>query len=290
MADLRLYFDVRAPAVVDGALTFETGATPQQVMNPAIWAYEHHTEGFGQSDPGALTCLFEDLAMGRPTPAAFLISEIRDVDTLVAATLFLHRHLLCEPATVGFVAQIDLMHRRGFPFIGHLDADLGRFVRLLRGYFPDGQSVSEINARLPTAIQWIKDYLESGRLPALGAHFVVPTVLEDKRDGFVVAETLGSLPEGWFELYRQGFYRGVLFGPRQDGLLPVLVARKSAFVGLDLNRAALLLNEAEGQQGGRYKWLVSGDWLWSPPDGSVLLATQIIQAVRSVEVPLLPRH
>lgn len=287
MPDLQLFVEPKAPPVIEGALTFETGATLAQTMSPTVWAYEHHGEGFGQANPGALTCLYEDLVLGRPTPASFVTRRVNDVDTLVAMALFLYRDLLTLPGTAGLVAQTDLVHRRGSAMMGHIDSDLALFFRLLRGYFPEGLGRVAQNERLCTAVGWIRDYLAENQLPALGARFPQPIVLDQGPGGFVVAETLGSLPETWFELYRQGFQRGVLFGPRQGTQLPALITRKSPFVPLDLARACHRLNEAEVVVGGRPAWVCNGDWLWSPPEGSLILAVDIVGHVVGIEVPFL---
>lgn len=287
MPDLQLFIEPKATPLIEGALTFETGATLSQTMSPTVWAYEHHGEGFGQANPGALTCFYEDLVLGRPTPPAFVTRRINDVDTLVAAALFPYRDLLTLPGTAGLVAQTDLVHRRGLAMMGHIDPDLGLFFRLLRGYFPDGLGRAVQNERLCTAVGWVRDYLTESKLPSLGARFPQPLVLDQGPGGFVVAETLGSMPETWFELYRRGFQRGVLFGPRNGTALPTLVARKSPYVPLDLSHAQQRLNEAEYVAGGRAAWSVEGDWLWSPPEGSLLLATHIVGLVVGIEVPLL---
>lgn len=280
--ELKFFYEPKAPPLVDGYVTYETGATPEQATNPHLFTYEHHTEGFGLAGPGALTCLYEDLSLGRVMPPSLVVNRINDLDTLVAATLFLHRGLLTLPLTVGFVAQVDLVHRRGYTFIGHLDPDLGRFVRLLRAYFPTELTPSEVNARLPTAVGWIVEYLKEGKYPSLGAPFPLTTVYETGPYGFVVAETKGSLPEGWFDLYRKGYSQGVLFGPRVNGtLLPVLISRKSAFVPLNIEHAAFLLNEGEQALGGAPRWAIHGDWLWSPPEGSLQLATRIVETLLS---------
>lgn len=284
MAELKVFYDPKVPPVVDGVVTFETGATLEQVQHPGIWAYEHH--GFGAAAPGALTCLFEDLMLGRPTPPSFVIKEVGDVDTLVAASLFLHRELLVGPQTASFVAQVDLVHRRGFVALAHIPEDVGRFIRLLRGFFLGDLPDSQVNAKLPVAVGWVKDYLEAGRLPSLGAPFPQPHILESRSDGFVVAESGGSLPECWFEVYRQGYLSGVLFGARQGHRLPVLVARKSPYVLLNLNLAATLLNHEEVRAGGTAHWAVADDWLWGPPEGSLLLAADIVRTVASL-FPLL---
>jgi len=286
MLELKVYYDEKAPPIVEKALTFETGASIEQVASPVLWCYEHHGQGFGPAFPGALTALFEDLSMGRPSPSAFVFNRTRDVDVLVAATLFLHRDLLVLPSTAAFVSGVDLMHRRGYPFIGHLAPEVGQFIRLIRGYFPDDLTPEKVNARLPTAISWVRAYLWDGTLPSLGAPFPAPTILDQASGGFVVAETTGSLPEAWFELYRQGYYQGVLFGGRRGSLLPALVARKSAFIPFDIERAALLLNEAEVLLGGIPAWAVEGDWLWSPPDGTLILATEVVRTLMRVRIPL----
>lgn len=287
MSDLQLFVDPKAPVLLQGALTFETGASPEQAADPSLWAYEHHGAAFGQANPGALTCLFEDLVMGRPIPTAFVARHVNDIDTVVAMALFLYRELLTLPSTASLVMQTDLVHRRGLALMGHIEPDLGLFFRLLRGYFPDGLGRQEQSERLCTAVGWVRDYLLEGKLPSMGARFPTPRVLDTGPSGFVVAETGGSLPESWFELYRQGFVRGVCFGPRIGTQLPALVARKSLFVPLDLRRACVRLNEAETALGGFPRWKVEGDWLWSPPEGSLILAVDIVGYTIGFEVPLL---
>lgn len=287
MGDLRIFVEPKAPPTLTGALTFETGATHDQVCDPAAWAYEHHGTSFGQANPGALTCLFEDLVLARPMPESFVTHRVSDIDTIVAMALFLYRDLTTHPVTPSLVVQTDLVHRRGLAAMAHVDSDLALFFRLLRGYFPDGLARQEQNERICTAVGWVREYLVEGKLPSLGSRFPVPRVLDTGPGGFVVAESGGSLPEAWFELYRQGYTRGVCFGPRIGTQLPALLARKSPFVPLDLRRACARLNEVELTLGGSPLWKLEGEWLWSPPQGSLILAVDIVGYAIGFEVPFV---
>jgi len=286
MAELHLFVDPKAPPILSDAVTFETGASQAQVVDPSLWAYNHHGEGFGQADTGALTCFYEDLILGRPLPTKFVVGRV-DIDSLVASTLFLHRELLTHAATLGFVAHVDFVHRRGFNALAHVDPNMASFLRFLSGYLPDGLSKQDLNARLSTVIGWIREYIAEDKMPSLQVRLPSLVVLDEGVGGFVVAETTGGLPDGWVELYRRGYYRGVLFGPRRGTLPTVLVSRKSAYVPLDLSRATYLLNEAEVIFGGPPAWSLEQDWLWGPPDGTLVPPSHVIEAVVGVEVSLV---
>ena len=288
MAELHLFVDFGAPPTLPDAVTFETRASQAQVVDTSLWAYNHHGADFGQADTGALTCLFEDLVLGRPMPTKFVAGQL-DIDVIVAATLFLHRALLPLPATLNLVAQVDFVHRRGFNALPHVESSLGSFLRLLSTTCSDEVAPKrDLNARLQMMIEWVREYLAEDRLPALPVRAPVPTILDTGAGGFVVAETTGSLPDAWVEMYRLGYYRGIVFGPRKDALPTVLVARKSAYVPLDLNRAAYMLNEAEKVFGGVPAWAVEQDWLWGPPSGTAIPPSGVIEAVVGVEVSLVP--
>ncbi len=197
------------PPVVPEALSFETGASRAQAADPDLHVYEHHGEGFGQADPGALTSFFEDLILGRPMPLVFATPGINGLDTLVALSLFLHRDMAIAPSMAGFVADVDLVHRRGLALLGHVEEARGRFFRLLSGYISPGLSKRELGERLGTAVAWIRAYVMTGELPDLGRSWPSVDVLKVGTGGFVLAESAGSLLEGWVALYRQGFLKGV---------------------------------------------------------------------------------
>ncbi len=270
------------PSIVPEAISFETGATRSQAADPALFVYEHHGTEFSQADPGALTSFFEDLILGRPLPLTFATRQIRDIDTIFALALFFDRTLAIHPAMPGIVAAADLVHRRGAAILGHIDADLGRFFRVLRSYFPEeGLSKRELGERLTKSVGWIKDFMD-GRPPVLGVPWPEVRVLDIGTNGFVLAETLGSLPSGWVELYRKGFLRGLLVGPDRDSRRAVLVARKSTYVDFDLTTAASILNEVELTIGEMPEWRADLLWLWGPEEGTLLRITEILEILKRV--------
>ena len=279
MLELRVSVDPAAPSVLPDAVTFETGASRAQASDPNLWAYEHHGEGFNQTDPGALTMLFEDMILGRPLPMQFVTRRVTDVDTIVAMALFTFRDVALHPRMAALVAKVDLVHRRGFPLLAHLGTDDVLFLRLLRGFFPDGLSRREEGERLRTALEWVRDYVLHETFPALGTPLPDVQVLSRGTDGFVLAITGGTLVEGWVEIYRQGHLRGVLFGPQIDDRPTVLVSRKSYYVALDLGLAAQRLNDLEVIVGCAASWVVSGDWLWGPSEGTRILASHIVEVL-----------
>ena len=268
--------DPTAPAVLPDAVTFETGATLQQVRDPLTFAYNHHGAGFGEAHPGALTAFFEDLVLGRPFPVRMVARQLDGMDTVVAMALFLHRELAIEARTPGFVATIDFLHRRGLTVMGHVDLDLEHLVYLLNT--PPSSTSSDW---LASAIGWVREYLLTGQSPGR-ALLVRVRVIERGTNGFVFATTTSDLLRSWFELYRQGFLYGVVMGPDQQGRRRVLASRKSAYVPWDLGKAAAIFNEMEAAMGEAPGWAVDGPWLTGPEQGTALLPEHLLQVFARV--------
>lgn len=283
--ELNVRIDKTLPVIVPGAVSFETGATRQD-LEGIEFVYEHHGGGFSTSDKGALTQFFEDLILGCPFPLTLATHSVKDVDTLLAISLFLHRDLATHPTMPELVYTVDFVHRLGLPALAHIAEDKARFFSALRDYFPEkGLSQRELSARVTTAVGWVREYVHQGTLPVLGP--VAQTevrILNQGTDGFVVAVTKGSLWDGWVELYRLGFLRGILVeyvaGDRQR----VLVTKKSHFVRFDLGSAARVLNQIETATGEPPEWTVTKDGLWmqGPATGTLLLLRQILEILTRV--------
>jgi hypothetical protein len=217
-------------------------------------------------------------------PATFATRGVQDIDTLMAIALFLHRDLAIDASTPGFVYQIDFVHRRGLPALAHLDEPLARFLSAVRSHFPDkGLSQRELGERVPAAVDWIREYVHQGIIPVLGrAPNAAIRILDQGTRGFAVAETSGSLWDGWVELYRLGFLRGVLVAAEGERKR-VLVARKSHHVQFNLETAARLLNQMELAMGELAEWRVSPDRLWlESPAGTLILLKDILAVLTRV--------
>ncbi len=264
------------PVVVEGAVCFETGASRQQAADPSLWVYEHHGEGFGWPDPGALTSFYDDLIHGRAMPPKFVSKALRDIDVLVAFTLHRNPGLVVCPNALKLVTAADLVHRRGAVGMAHVDSELTQFFRFLRKFFPKGQSKKDFETLLTQAVGYIEDYILNDRLPQTGAEPEPPTVLDTGTSGFVVAETSGSLGEAWVHLFRSGFVRGVVFGKDQAGRRHVLGARKGPFIDFKIDSAAQLLNEVERAMGELPEWTNDALWLYGPPGGTPMLVSHIL--------------
>jgi hypothetical protein len=276
--DLNVSIHPDNPAVMEDAVTFECGASRAQAADPDLYVYEHHGEGFGQVDPGALTSFFEDLVLGRPLPTKFVTRNIQDVDTILAMTLFLQRDLAIAPVMPGLVYAVDLVHRRGLPMLAHVDRDLGLFLRFLRLTLPDKATGEELGRGVQSAVGLVRDYVLEGRFPDTQFAWPVVRVLETGTTGFVMATVDPPLLlEGWVELFRQGYLRGFLVGPDRDGCRTVLAARKSVFTPFGLEQAGSLLNELEQACGSSGRWRSDGDWLWGPPEGTRIRVSDLLQ-------------
>jgi hypothetical protein len=120
-------------------------------------------------------------------------------------------------------------------------------------------------------VGWIKSYVVEDTLPALPAEPPPPRVLDRGTDGFVLAEVPGKrLEEGWIELFRQGYLRGVLLGSARKDRRYVLAARKSEYLRFDLRRAAQVFNEAERAMGEPPEWEASELRLRGPKKGTLI--------------------
>ena len=278
---LTLSVDVNAPQTDPDAITFETGATLQQTLDPHMFAYEHH--GLGLSVPGALIRFYEDLIQGRPLPPKFVTSRVGDVDTLLAIALFLHRDTAISTLAPGLVYAVDAFHRLGTPFMGHLDSDIGTFILILRSQLPpQGMSPFSVAQSLPGVIGHVREYLLYGRFPHLGIPFPSPKVLDKGTGGFVLGEVDGPLGEGWVELFRQGHLRGLLISPQKHDRRQMLIARKSTYVPFNLPAAAQALNIMEERQGEPQEWAATTLWLHSPTNGTLLPVSQVLEVLLRV--------
>lgn len=280
--ELTVKVEKNLPAVVPDAVSFETGASLEEISLASTPVYEHHGVEFDTMDRGALTRFFEDLVMGRELPLVFATKAIQDVDTLVAIALFLHRDLAIHPAVPGFVYTVDWIHRGGLPALAHVDEDLGRFVSFLRAYFPDKLGKQEFVDRLKQAIEWLRDYIFNGNIPHMGKAPARARVVDIGTNGFVVAQTRGSLFDGWVDLYRQGHLRGILVNTGKADRRHVLAARKSQHVPFDLTMAAHFLNQMETAMGELPTWESDGLWLKGPEDGTLILVVDILKVLTRV--------
>jgi len=277
--EFRVVIEPSLEVIVPDAISFETGASLAEATDPNLFVYEHHGAGFDARSPGALPRFFEDLVMGRALPLTFATPRLRDVDVLFALTLFLHRDLAIHPSTPGVIASVDMAHRLGEPFLGHLDRGLDRLIRRLRTFFPAGLSKGEAASRLSTSLGWVRDYINEGVLPHPGREPAPPRILDVGTNGFVLAQTEEprALGDTWIELYRRGYLRGVLVSADREGRRRVLASRKSDHVAFDLQKAAFLLNELEKAMGEEPEWVSEGCWLMGPEGGTLILTTHMME-------------
>jgi hypothetical protein len=164
--------------------------------------------------------------------------------------------------------------------MAHVDPELTQFIRFLRTFFPKSLGPQELSMKLGQAVEFISEYVVNDRLPQMGASPEPPVVLDRSTDGFVVAEARHpSLGEAWVHLFRGGFVRGVTFSMEERGRRHVLGARKGPFVQFNLSLAASQLNEIERAMGEAPEWKADALWLYSPPEGTIMLATHMLQVL-----------
>ena len=266
--------DPGQPALVEDTICFETGARGNQI-GPMV--YEHHGVDFNQRSTGALTQFFEDLICGTPFPLNFTTREIRGPDTILAITLFLNRDLALNPATLGLVYGVDLVHKFGPSMLAHLDPTIAGFLRSFNKFFPDTLSKVNRGERIGTAVQWIREYLIDGRIPTIGAPLPEVRVLDIGTNGFVLAETSSPTIESWEVLYRLGHLRGVLIGAPVGDSIPILVSRKNERAWSNLPHCIPFLNDLDAISGGVSEWRLEGDFVHSPAVGTKILVSHLLE-------------
>ncbi len=266
--------DPELPSLMDNTVCFETGARKDQLKTGV---YEHHGDGFDSRSPGALTTLFEDLICGIPFPLSFSTRSVNGPDTLLAITLFMNRDVLLNPATLGLVYGVDLVHRFGPSMLAHLDPTIAGFLRSFNKFFPDTLSTAGRGERIATAVQWIREYLIDGRIPNIGDPLPDVTVIDVGTNGFVLARTNRPSIEAWEVLYRAGHLRGVLVGSPVDDSTPVLVSRKSEGAWPDLPRCIQFLNDLESISKGVPEWKFEDNFVRSPPVGTKVLVSHLLE-------------
>jgi hypothetical protein len=282
--DLNVRIEKNLPPIVPDAVSFETGLSKAQLEDSSVIGYEHHGPEFTTFDKGALSNFYEDLILGRPMPTVLATHQIQDIDTLFAIALFLHRDLATHPSTAGIVYTIDFVHRLGLPSLAHLDDSLARFFSALRYYFPEDLSQREVSDHLQNAVGWLREYVHNGTLALTGTppRYDI-RVLQLGTGGFVAAvdEGSGSLLDGWVELYRRGFLKGILSRRGAEDRNHVLITRKSLFLAFDLPKGCHILNQMEAAMGELPGWKVSVDKLWleSPEEGTLILLQHIMEVL-----------
>jgi hypothetical protein len=245
--------------------------------------------GFGDFDAEeefpvytSLPVFFSELALGRPLPLVLVLRDLESVSHLLTVALFLHRDLVIQPAMVGLISAVDLADRWGIAGLAHVDRDLARFLMLLSSFLPSGLKKAILQERLPVAIRWIREYALEGGFPSLPPEEDPPRILNTGTNGFVVASAIGLLETAWVELFRQGFLRGMVFGPPKDDRRRVLIGRKSAFLQMDLPKAGAALNEAERAMGEPPGWRVGTNWVESPEKGTLILVSHLVELLLRV--------
>lgn len=228
----------------------------------------------------SLASFYEDLILGAALPLTFGTRAVRGTATIMAIALFLHRELALAPATPGLVMLADLYNRHGQSVLAHAPKEVAKLFKRLDAMFPIGLTRDELGERVSTCVHWVRDYLLEDKLPHLGADPPSVQVLDIGSNGFVVGGCEKPSILSWTEAYRMGFLRGVLIGPDKNARRAYVASRKSGHVGLDLEKAADLLNEIERLGGELPEWKLTGNhYLVSGLEGSTILPSVVLDVL-----------
>lgn len=144
--------------------------------------------------------------------------------------------------------------------MSHLPDGLARFLSALRTHVPIDIHTEQDSNRLSEAIGWIRHYLTTQTIPiTLQTPIPVPKVLWSTQYGTVMAETSGSLWDGWVELWRDRYLMGVLFSfPDPAGYRRAVIARKSEYQSWNAPKLLKLLNRFEQLTNNPNRWEPNG--------------------------------
>jgi hypothetical protein len=259
------------------------------IVDPKLGRNISGVVAFGDFEVGEGACypldglpaFFEDLARGRAFPTILAVRGLTP-SLLVAMALFVHRELALQPGMLSLVTSCGFVDRLGLAGMAHIDRDLARFFKFLLAYLPFDLSQKERQERLEAAVEWVRQYVLRGALPALPPEPSPPRVIDTGTKGFVLAEGV-ALEDGWVELFRQGYLWGVLLTAPREDRRRVLAARKSHLMPFDPRRAAEVFNEAERAMGAPEGWRAEDLWLWGPDGGTLLLPSHIVDVVIRIQ-------
>lgn len=222
---------------------------------------------------------YQDLVQGRPLPLTFKARGIPNLGTFFALFLFLQRDVVLAPKAHVLVSAVSLFDTFGIAGLSQVDRDLSRLLQHLSGFLRiPPKTPEDQNSFLQYAVMVCREYVLEGQLPNLPPELPPPSILDRGTNGFVLASTSNpNLFEGWEELYRQGYLKGVLLCSGGKDRWLVLGSRKSLYVGLDLTKAAAVLNDAETAMGEPAEWRSDGLWLVGPPSGTLLLPNMVVR-------------
>lgn len=266
----------------------------QVIIDPSLDRKVKGVVAFGDfetEDPQAVVygkgeahVFFRDLIFGRSFPLTFVTRKIDTLGTLLSIALFLHRDLAINTSLPGLIAQVSLVDFHGVVGYAHTDEWTSRFFKLLLAQVQGPTDRAGQQEALRTAVEWLREFILEGHYPAaLPLTVEPPRVIDRGTDGFVVATaTHPDLYLGWEHLYRSGFLRGILMYQVSEDRWKVLGARKSSYLGLDLNKAAAALNEAESAMEEPSEWQSDGFWLHGPERGTLILPSSLLDLLLRV--------
>lgn len=225
-----------------------------------------------------LSKLFYALISGDPLPLTLGLHRVDDPAAMLAIAIFLRRDLTICPKILGVITSVELFCDEPIWGPGHIDRDFANFLKFLTLYVSTkGLDRAVLGDRVISVVDWIADYVQHDRLPQLPPIQPPPRILDVGTGGFVVAEmATGTHLVGWWDLFRSGYFRGILTFEVKQGRRSVTLARKSIATPLFLEQAKAAYEAVEGALGGS-GWYQSGNVLHSPPKGTMIELPHLIE-------------
>jgi len=204
-------------------ICFETQASPEEVADLTLYAFEHHGGAYTPFSPGSLRLFHERVLMGQDMPATMVLTRWYRYDQLLAAAMFVQPDIVLEPSCSNLVNSFDLVDRLGPPAFGHVPYDHKELAYMLRNltepFVGSQEGTEKALSVLQQAVGLIVAYITEGTLPPVTLPQPQYEVME-AHGPFVAFESEDYV---WDEFYREGYLCGVWFRGGET-----LVSRKSA--------------------------------------------------------------
>ena len=222
----RILIQKQVRGILPTLVTFETGATPDQ-----IFALENNTFDLIPSPfyPSPVKMLYDSLILGRPMPDTLLMNHTRHYGNVMACFLFLHQGDLFNPLLVNMVDAVDRAERFGsLGFVG-LDRQLSILFQAINSFIPSEEHEAALSETdLGNIVGSVVDIIHHGiAVPFPNA---APILWSNTVGGCVADITSLSDIDG---LFRSGFLYGA--GLLQDA---VVLFRRSGFIEVPLEKLA----------------------------------------------------
>jgi len=217
-------------------VTFETGASPDQVSTLECNTFNHHGDGYSPFFPSSLHLFYESLLLGRSLPNTMVMNHIRHYSNALAPCFFLYDLDIYSERAPELVSVVDRIERWGSVGFINIPPRIDALLYSIFSLLPDKEheenlSEDSLGEILRVAIDTFHWYLSNNIVPNTHrSQLSEPNILE-QRGSYVIAE-IEDLKD-IDSLYRKGIEYGLCFMGDEAVLF-----KKSIFIEVPMEKIA----------------------------------------------------